>query len=221
MTVSFADGYKVFEEAQADDRWFFYLATESYNGVFDNDKILYQWMTLEDMSPNSPDKPFSIGCKVTIGNEADFEIHSFEHDISDRELLHSNSTEIIGKIWSAQAADWQDEEEDTDWEAGKEFSSDAPVSEKYNTTNRGCYFSKKLPKIGRNPNDFNHTYKVTIGARVYDDAQATEFFDIPATISTIDQGIPKSFEKQVIAGSVANFASAIFAGVMMLFAISF
>jgi hypothetical protein len=220
MTQSVNYGYQVYEEAKSDDFWYFSLALETYNGVIDNGKILYQWITFEDQSSN-PDKPFAVGCKLTVGTEDDFEIQAFELGTDDALMLFANSTEVIGKTWTTQAVDYQEEEEDTTWEAGKTYAQAAPESDKFNSTNRACYFVQRLPKIGRNPADFEHTYKVTIGGRIYDTAESTTFFDIAPQSEALDQGKPAEFVSKVITGAVSNMVSAVAAGFMMLFALSF
>jgi len=40
-------------------------------------------------------------------------------------------------------------------------------------------FYEELKKIGRNPNDFDKTLDIQIGARIYEGAAATTFLKIP------------------------------------------
>lgn len=135
-------------------------------------------------------------------------------------MLFPNSTEVIGQTWTTQAADYQEESGDILWEAGSTYAQDAPVSTKYNSTNRACYFAKRLQKLGRNPNDFNKNFTVDIGARIYDNATATTFTEITTSTETLAQGEPASYAVAVT-GAISSFAYSMAAAVTALFVLSY
>lgn len=65
----------------------------------------------------------------------------------------------------------------------------------------------ELPKIGRNPNDFNKVYDVHIGARLYENDSATEFTTIPMSSSSFEYPEPPAYEVAQTEGAFALFAS--------------
>lgn len=214
----------MYPQLTADDFWWFYLALESYNGLFEDTKIVYQWITFTDTATSGAEEPFTLGCKVTVGTETDYEIQYFSQNSTQGQLLFPNSTDVIGQTWSTQAADYMEESGDILWEAGSTYATDAPASTKYNSTNRACYFAKRLQKLGRNPNDFNHNYSVDIGARIYDNSTATTFTEISTQTETLAQGEPASYvvaEVAVETGAISSFIYSMAAAVTALFVLSF
>jgi len=67
----------------------------------------------------------------------------------------------------------------------------------------------EIPKIGRNPADFNKTYDISMGARIYADDDATTFDTIPTATGTIIYTEPDSYvvAEEKVAGAFALFAS--------------
>ena len=63
----------------------------------------------------------------------------------------------------------------------------APASTTAGNTNQACYFYEELPKIGRNPADFNKNVQVKMGARIYSSATATTFDSVPASTVTVNK----------------------------------
>lgn len=66
-----------------------------------------------------------------------------------------------------------------DWVAGTDYSPVAPATELAGNTVHACYFAKELPKIGRNPDNFNKYFKVHMGARIYTSNVDTDFISVP------------------------------------------
>lgn len=76
-----------------------------------------------------------------------------------------------------------------------------------------------MPKIGRNPADFDITYDVTMGGRIYETEDATTFITIPNATSTVDKPLPDSYVVEAAeetTGAFALFASSI-AAIAVLF----
>ena len=80
-----------------------------------------------------------------------------------------------------------------------------------------CYIAEELSKIGRNPADFNRTFNVYLGARIYETATATDFITIPTAESSFDQGEPPAYDT----GSSETGAFALFASGLAAIAVLF
>jgi len=83
---------------------------------------------------------------------------------------------------------------------------------------------EELPKLGRNPNDFNHEYEVHIGARVYDSADENIARELGVLVENIDQGEPAEYVVEVeeeVPDSAASLFSTIVATFMVIIALNF
>jgi RPA family protein len=77
-----------------------------------------------------------------------------------------------------------------------------------------------MPTIGRNPADFDITYDVTMGGRIYEDDAATTFITIPSATSTVSKPLPDAYvveaAEEEVTGAFALFTSSI-AAIAVLF----
>lgn len=76
-----------------------------------------------------------------------------------------------------------------------------------------------MPTIGRNPSDFDITYDVTMGGRIYEDDDATTFITIPSATSTVSKPLPAAYVVEAaeeVTGAFALFTSSI-AAIAVLF----
>jgi hypothetical protein len=151
-------------------------------------------MTFQDQSTSNAEAPWTIGCKVTVG-QTDYTIDYFLQDSSSLDALFSNSTSVTGQAVGSQSTSIKLAASDVPlWTAGDTYVGvKVGASTVTGNKNYPCYFSKALPKLGRNPNDFNKTFKIEIGARIYADTTATTFTDLGQASSTLALGAPQEF----------------------------
>lgn len=135
---------------------------------------------------------------------------------------------MTSKTWSAQAPDLKEHADDIKWKAGTTHvptSSQAPKSTIVGNTNRACYFYEELPKIGRNPKDFDKNVTVKFGARIYKADDSTTFDSVPESSATIKKDAMPSYVAAATVttaapGGAADFAMAV-ASFVMAFALFF
>jgi hypothetical protein len=72
-------------------------------------------------------------------------------------------------------------------------TSRAPVSATAGNTNHACYFYEELPKIGRNPSDFDKNLDIKFGTRIYASNSATSFDSVPASSVSIKKDALPAF----------------------------
>jgi hypothetical protein len=157
------------------------------SGLFADEEVLYQWATLVDQSDVDPLDPFTIACKRTIGDSETYVIDYFSQTTDESTALYPDSDLVTPSItWDAQAPDLREEDEDHVWVASSEHADLASASTIDGNTKFSCYLAKELPKIGRNPADFDKTFAVYVGARIYETETATEFITIPMAESTFE-----------------------------------
>ena len=185
------NGYTVYEQLIASDWWWWQLSLDMPDQLLDIGNIVYQWVTLVDI--NGDEQPFTIGCKTTVGFSVS-QIDYFQQDTSQTEALWSDSALVVGQTVNQQAQDLKEEPSIHFWSAGDEHAPEA--EESYIEGNRVfvCSFAKELPKIGRNPNDFNKYFHIHVGARIYDSNIDTEHEAIPEQEGDIFLTAPPSYD---------------------------
>ena len=113
--------------------------------------------------------------------------------------MYNDASTVVGNTWNTCNADELIETLDHSWVAGSTHAGEtAPAASADTNAVFACYFALEIPKIGRNPNDYNKDYDVTIGARIYADDAATEFTAVPQSQSTFHVGELPSYEVEVV-----------------------
>ena len=175
--------------------------------------VIYQWVTLVEEYGGG--KPFTIGCKSTVGFDYSDSIDVFSQDQSTIEALWSNSDSIKDKTVDSQAEDLRLDVHE--WVAGTDYSPVAPATESAGNTVHACYFAKELPKIGRDPNDFHINYKAYMGARIYSSNIDTDFISIPEENDFyIYLGSPPSYADYYMYNVVADASDALKTSTMVM-----
>lgn len=212
---SLEGGFATYEQLVASDYWYFSMSLDMTEGLLSDDQVLYQWATLIDQAADSPDAPFTIACKRTFGDDATAVMDYFAQDSTELEALYPESALVTGVVWTAQAPDLRYEDSDVLWVGtasdGTGAAEHAPAvsassidgNKKYT-----CSLAKELAKIGRNPADFEKTYAVKMGARIYADDSATTFTTIPMSETTYFLDQPPSYAVAA-EGAYALFVSSI------------
>lgn len=222
VSQSMAAGYTSYETVTSSDWWWFYLSLDIPDIFVLDTSIIYQYVTFVDVS--GEDDPWTIGCWIT-GADADSNIDYFIQESDEIELLYEGSEQVEDLTYDQVASQYRLEESDHAWVAGGEHAPTAPESTVSGNTARVCYFMEELPKLGRNPNDFNHEYEVHIGARVYDSADENIARELGVLVENIDQGEPAEYvvEDEDVPGddSAASLFSTIFAAFMVIVALNF
>lgn len=213
---TYSNGYSTYEQLTANDYWTWTLALDMTEGLLGDDEVIYQWATLVDQSTENAFAPFTIGCKRTVGDDTTFHVDVFTQDSTTVQALYPDSSDVTGVTWDVQAADLREEDSDVDWIA--ESTHHELVGDSATTGNKiyACYIAQELSKIGRNPADFNRTFNVYLGARIYETATATEFTTIPTAESSFDQGEPPTYDTGSSETAFALFASGL-AAIAVLF----
>lgn len=189
-------------------------------GMFGSDYVLYQWATM--VNQNDAEEVYTVACKRTIGDDETFSVEYFTQDSTSSEALFPADTnaDVYGLTWSTQAPDYKEEDDDHSWIATSDHHTLVGDSDTEANKIYACYVALELPKIGRNPADFDKTYDVTLGARLYESDSATEYTTIPSATSSFDYPLPSDFESdaQVEEGAYALFASTIAALAVLVMA---
>jgi len=210
---TYSNGFSTYEGLTASDWWVWTLAVDMPENMIGDDYILYQWATLIDQETA---ETFSIGCKRTMGDDLTFAVDVYTQDSTSQEALYPDNAEVVDKTWDAQAPDYKEEEEDHVWQATSAYTTLVGDSETTNNKIYACYLAKELPKIGRNPADFDKTYTVHLGARLYESDSATTFTEIPMVSSSFEYPEPPSYAVAATEGAFALFASTM-AAIAVLF----
>lgn len=221
-TQTYQGGFSTYEQLVASDYWYFTMSLDLTEGLLADDKIIYQWATFVDQAASQ--NTFTVGCKRTVGDDTESVMDYFEQSASEVDALKPESALVVDQIWSAQAPDLRFEDTDTDWigtdSAGVGAAEHTPeVSASATSGNKkyACKLAMEMPKIGRNPADFEKTYDITMGARLYDADDSTTFTTIPESTTTYFLDQPPSYKVAVVeTGSYALFASSI-AAIAVLF----
>jgi hypothetical protein len=144
----------------------------------------------------------------------------YTQDSTEQTALYPDDADnVVGLTWDAQAPLLKEEDEDHDWQATSDYTSLVGDSETDGNKIYACYLAKELPKIGRNPGDFDKTYDVHVGARLYESDSATTFTTIPMATSSFEYPEPPAYA--VAATSVEEGAFALFASTMAALAVLF
>lgn len=224
VTQSLAAGYTTYEMVTASDWWWFYLALDIPDIFVLDTSVVYQYVTFVDVS--GEDDPWTVGCWIT-GDDSTSNIDVYIQESDEVELLYDDSDQVVDLSYTDQAYQYRQEDSDHSWVAGGEHAAVAPDSTVAGNTNRACYFMEELPKLGRNPNKFNHEFEVHIGARLYDTPDSAEFRELGTSIDNIDQGQPAEYfveeeeEEEEAPDSAASIFSTLAAAFMVIFALNF
>lgn len=225
-TTSVGHGWTIYENEVESDYWWWYVATDMGTSLVDDGEILYQWVTMVDQSATYTEDPFTVGCAITKGTDDTYTVQIFTHtsDPDTTTYLQADSDpSVVGQKLAEQDSDEIEVLSDTAWTSGTTHhgSNTAPDSTESLNTNFACYFAKEYAKIGRNPNDFDKDFQVTVGARLYGDDDATTFDTIPSPDAfTVTLTEPDSYATPTATGAFSLFASSL-AAVAMLFALAF
>lgn len=192
------NGFMLYEEQVESDFWWFSFFLELPNMVVSDGNVIYQFVTLTDTA-DDPDAPWTLSCSVTIGDDTNtYTIQEYYEQVTGEELL-SDSDVVVGVDYTSQAPDFIEDD------INMQFTgSDAQVGVKSldatsdSNTVYPCFAYKELPKIGRNPYDFDKTYSIELGARVYSDASATDFTEIPTNTDSLYLPEPPSYSEFVV-----------------------
>lgn len=224
MTVG--HGWTIYENQVESDYWWWYIATDMADAAISDNEIFYQYATFVDQSATYPEDPFTIGCAITKGIADTYNIQVFTHTLdpdTTGNLASTADPSVVGQTWEGQNTSEMEILSETTWSAGAEHagsntapeSADAPLN-----TNFVCYFAREYAKLGRNPNDFNKDFQVTIGARIYADSTVTTFDAIPSPAAfTVTLSEPAEFQTKT-AGAFSLFATGM-AAIAMIFALAF
>ena len=185
-----------------------------------NGEIMYQYVTLVDQT--GAEAPYTIGCRTTYGTETDYAVDVYTQTTDTVPELFSNSTNsVVGLVYNAQGPRYIEDASDVTWTAGTaRVGATAPASGTAGNTAHACYFYKELPKIGRNPNDFDKDFTIYVGARLYTTTTATTFTAVPEAESTIRLASPPSYYVAP-AGAFSMLYSAALATIMAILMMSF
>lgn len=219
-TMSVGHGWTIYENEVESDYWWWYIATEMGDALVSDGDILYQWATMIDQSSEYTEDPFTVGCKIAKGTDDTYVVQVFTHTADTTTWMQADADSVVGKAWEGQdPTELEDVLADTKWSAGNTHhgSNAAPAASADLDTNFACYFAKEYAKIGRDPNDFNKDFEVTIGARMYTSDAATTFDTIPSPDAfTVTLSEPDSYNTNSDAGATGLFAATLAACAMLL-----
>jgi len=217
---STSHGFQTYPKLTESDWWWVQMGLDIPDELMADGEIMYQYITFEDTTGG--EAPFTIGCKTTYGVETDYAVDVYTQTTDKIPELFSNNTDsVIGKAYNAQGPRYIEEASDVKWSAGTaRVGSTVSASTTAGNTNHGCYFYKELPKIGRNPNDFDKDFKIHVGARIYASSSATTFTAVPEAESTIRLAAPPSYYVAP-AGAFSMLYSAALATIMAILMMSF
>jgi len=215
---TYSNGFSVYDGITASDWWTWTLAVDMPEGLIGSDYILYQWATMINQA--DAEDVTTIACKRTIGDDTTFEAKIFTQDSASQTALYPDDADnVVDLAWAAQGPDYVEEDEDHVWQATSEYTSVVGDSATSGNKIYGCYLAKELPKIGRNPADFDKTFDVHVGARLYESDSATSFTTIPMASSSFEYPAPASYAVAVVeTGAAALFASTMAALAVMFLA---
>jgi len=185
-------GFATYEQLVASDYWYFSMSLDMTEGL--------------------------------LGDDGTAVMDFFAQDSTELEALYPDSALVTGAVWSAQAPDLRYEDSDVAWVGtaadGTGAAEHAPaVSASATEGNKKytCSLAKELSKIGRNPADFEKTFAVKMGARIYDDDSATTFTTIPMSETSYFLDQPPSYATAA-EGAYALFVSSLAALAILLMA---
>ena len=90
-------GYKLYDDADKEDRWYFKLGIERPTSMFTDGEIQYFWLTYEDEDMQD-DYTGAVGCKITTGSPQKTKVDQWR----GAQDITQSSTEIQGKTWKNQ-----------------------------------------------------------------------------------------------------------------------
>jgi len=216
-------GFQTYPKLTESDYWWFNVNLDVPDELMANGEVIYQYVTLEDTT--GKEAPYTVGCKTTYGTGTDYAVDVYTQTSDKISELFSNSTDsVVGKAYNAQGPRYIEDASDVKWTAGTaRVGTTAAASTIAGNTNHACYFYKELPKIGRNPNDFEKDFKIHVGARLYANTSATTFTAIPESESTIRLSTPPGYvvAPAAPAGAFSMLYSAALATIMALLMMSF
>ena len=214
---SYSNGFSTYEGITASDWWTWTLSLDMPEGLVGSDYVLYQWATM--INQDDAEDTFTIACERTIGDDTTFAAFIYTQDSTSQTALYPDDADnVVGFTYDAQAPDYLEEDEDHVWQATSDYTSLVGESDTDGNKIYACYLAKELPKIGRNPGDFDKTYTVHVGARLYESATATTFTTIPMASSSFEYPEPPAY---AVAATTTEGAFALFASTMAALAVLF
>jgi len=203
---TYSNGFSTYDGLTASDWWVWTLSLDMPEGLVGSDYILYQWATM--INQDDAEDTFTIACQRTIGDDETFAVRIYSQDSTSQTALYPDDADnVVDKMWDGQAPDYVEEDEDHVWQATSAYTTLVGDSETDGNKIYACYLAKELPKIGRNPADFDKTYTVHVGARLYESDSATTFTTIPMASSSFEYPEPPAYAVATTEGAFALFAS--------------
>jgi hypothetical protein len=203
---TYSNGFSTYEGINSSDWWVWTLSLDMPDGLVGDDYVVYQWATVVNQA--DAEETFTVACKRTVGDETNNVVDVYTQDSTTQTALYpDDENNVVGLVWTGQAPDLKEEDSDHVWQATSDYTTLVGDSETDGNKIYGCYLAMELPKIGRNPNDFNKVYDVHIGARLYENDSATEFTTIPMSSSSFEYPEPPAYEVAQTEGAFALFAS--------------
>lgn len=192
-TQSLHNGFMLYEAQVESDFWWFTFTLDMPDMVMNAGNVLYQWVTFTETG-TSPGTPWTLGCMVTVGTANTYTVKEYTEQVTGLELFPNATDTVIGLAWDAQAPDFVVDSVDMKFVGDSVQVGYTPTTSA--TTGNSvypCYAHREFQKIGRNPYDFDKTYNIEFGARVYSDAAATSFTEMPTHSSTLYLAAPPSY----------------------------
>lgn len=176
----------------ASDFWGWTFGLDMPEGIVGDNYVIYMWATLTNQ--DDAEEVFTIACKRTVGDDTTFQADYYTQGSTTNEVLFPDNAEVTpDKTWSAQAVDYKEEDDDHKWTATSDHSTLVGDSATAENKIYGCYVAMEMSKIGRNPADFDKTYDVSFGARIYSDDAATTFDTIPTQTTSFFFPLPEEY----------------------------
>lgn len=163
-------GFKTYESADATKRWFFNLALEMPTERFVTGEIIYQYITFEDEDQDD-DYTGAVACKIEVGDTSKTQVDQWV-GVTD---LSSESDEIVGRKWYKQNKDTKMTE--PKYEAL--FYKDLFELVESPRTGYSVQMCEVEIKVDDDVNFDNMVLDMTVGARIYENNDATEFYSTP------------------------------------------
>jgi len=70
-------GYKLYDDSDAENRWYFKLGIERPTSMFTDGEIQYFWLTFDELTTGVEDYTGAVGCKITTGEPMETQVHQW------------------------------------------------------------------------------------------------------------------------------------------------